>query len=158
MKSRSTAVAWVLAALAHGLLLLPAAWLYWSDLAGVPDDGPMPVPMLPAFLFGYRSGDLGVSSWPVTWLLACAAYLVPPALISLRSPRGARDGAMFASALLALAWLQLPAPGAAHADFVPSFNSDSRLTGLLWLFGLTCVGCALGGLGAWLFARRARNL
>lgn len=138
-------MAWVIGTVVHGLLLVPAALLYWFDLSGVPDDGQVPVPMLPAFLFSYSSGpDLNVWTWPMlpTWVLACLAYVVPPAVVSVvRSPQSA---GMFGSVLLLLAWVVLPAPGIAHTDFVPSFNAASRFSGLMWLVSLTTLGCALG--------------
>lgn len=149
MKSRSSAVAWIVGLVVHGLLLVSAAWLYWFDLSGVPDDGQVPVPMLPAFLFSYSSGPgSSVWTWPMlpTWLLSCLAYVVAPAVVGVLSKRGARDASMFASALLLLAWLVLPAPGVAHTDSVPSFNASSRLVGMVWLVVLTTVGCGLGAL------------
>jgi hypothetical protein len=123
-------------------LLGVSAVLCATDLSGIPDDGPVPVPMLPAFLFHQQSDAVRSC-----WLLACLAWLVPPLFTALR---GWRDGLLTCVVLLLGAFLVLPKPDVVHEDYVPSYTVGSMVEGLLWLAALTASGAGLGT-----FIRRA---
>ncbi|MFT3712079.1 MAG: hypothetical protein QM817_30930 [Archangium sp.] len=128
----------VAAAVAFVLLLGAAAVLYAADFDGIPDDGPVPVPMLAAFLFHLRNDDVRT-----LWLLACLAYVLPPLLTSTRSTR---EGLLTSGAVMAASLCLLRLPEGAHTDYVPTFSVELLVEGLVWLVGLSAIGVGLGTL------------
>jgi len=133
--------------LASALLLGAAWWFYSGDLSGVPDDGRMPVAMLPAFLPSYQSIPMLSDYYALrVWLFACAGFFLGPLVAGAPWRPSIAAGVVacaFAAALIGVAWISLPPPGAPNELYEPSFNVAMRTEGMLWVIGLAFAGAAM---------------
>lgn len=127
-----------------GLLAL-SSLLYRGELTGVPDEGPIPASALPFFLFQYGpASGLGLGA---SWIFACLAYLLPPAIVtgasaSLRS--AVVSGTTAVGLLLVGATINLlPLPKGGE-DWAAWLNTGTAAIGLGVVAGLALVGAAAG--------------
>jgi hypothetical protein len=125
---------------------LSAAW-YRGDLSGMPDEGQVPIGVLPWFLHAYQLGG-DVWSDPVrmrTWIVAGAGYVLPGAIGMIASRRLAMAvcTSLVVFGLSAWAALSIPTPPP-HSEYVGYFTESSVRSARLWIAALTVVGTVLG--------------
>ena len=125
---------------------LSAAW-YRGDLSGIPDEGQVPTGLLPWFLHAYHLGG-DVWSDPVrmrTWIVACAAYVLPGAIGMVASRRMATTlfALLVVLGLSAWATLSIPTPPPS-TEYVGYFTESSVRSARLWIAALTVAGTVSG--------------
>jgi hypothetical protein len=131
---------------------LAASW-YAVDLSGIPDEGQVPVSLLPWFLYSYDSGGGPFSDAmrARTWLVSCAGYFIPPFLAAFAARRTSTR--LCAMILLGgfIVWstVAIPAPPG-HAAY---YTATTVTYGRLWIMALALLGAGLGILANQIRAR-----
>lgn len=145
---REVLVAWVFPAVVFAICRFVAASWYAVDLSGIPDEGPVPVSLLPWFLYSYDSGG-GLLSDEMrvrTWLVSCAGYLIPPFLAAFGAHRtSVRLGAIIVVGGL-IAWAIVCVPSlSGQATYDTATNVRY---GRLWILALAVLGVGLGAVAS----------
>lgn len=122
---------------------LTASW-YAVDLSGIPDEGQVPVSLLPWFLYSYDSGG-GLFSDAMrarTWLVSCAGYFVPSffAAFAARSTSTRVCAVILLCGLIVWSIAAIPSPPVQAAYY----TAKTVMYGRFWITGLALSGAALG--------------